>query len=124
MDPIITTAIVAALANLSKDVIKDSYNALKAGLKTKLGEQSDLVVAVTQLEMKPDSEARKAMLQEEVESAKVYDDPEILKLVQDLLHQLNEQPERHRLSNQTMINQISGVNVGGNFDFNPVQKSK
>ena len=42
MDPIITTAIVAALANLSKDVIKDSYNALKTGLKKKFSEKSDL----------------------------------------------------------------------------------
>jgi hypothetical protein len=124
MDPIITTAIVAALANLSKDVIKDSYNALKAGLKTKLGEQSDLVVAVTKLEMKPDSEARKAMVQEEVESAKVYDDPDILRLVQELLDHLNEQPERQKLNNQTMITHMSGVNVGGNLEFNPVMESK
>lgn len=41
MDPI-TTAIVAALANLSKDVIKDSYNALKSALKKKFGSESDL----------------------------------------------------------------------------------
>ena len=65
MDPI-TTAIIAALANLSKDVIKDGYNALKAALKKKFGSESDLVDAVEGLEKKPDSKARQAMLQEEV----------------------------------------------------------
>jgi hypothetical protein len=32
MDLIITTAIVVALGNLSKDAIKESYDVLKAGL--------------------------------------------------------------------------------------------
>ncbi|MGB3691787.1 MAG: hypothetical protein WA896_02595 [Spirulinaceae cyanobacterium] len=45
MDPI-TTAIVAALAALSKDAIKDGYNALKSTLKKKFGSESDLVDAV------------------------------------------------------------------------------
>ena len=78
MDPIITTAIVAALANLSKDAIKDSYVALKAALKKKFGETSDVVDAVDKLEKKPDSEARKAMVKEEIEIAKVNEDPDII----------------------------------------------
>ena len=94
MDPIITTAIVAALANLSKDAIKDSYVALKAALKKKFGETSDVVDAVDKLEKKPDSEARKATVQEEVEIAKVNDDPEILKLAQDLLDKIKEQEKQ------------------------------
>ena len=36
----ITTAIVAALAGLSKDAIKDSYNALKSALKKKFTRKS------------------------------------------------------------------------------------
>ncbi len=63
MDPI-TTAIVAALAALSKDAIKDSYNALKSALKKKFGSESDLVDAVDKLEKKPDSEGRKSMVQD------------------------------------------------------------
>lgn len=104
MDPIITTAIVAALANLSKDVIKDSYDALKAALKKKFGEESDLVDAVNKLEKKPDSEPRKATLQEEVEIAKVSDDPDILQLAQNLLNQLKEQPGGQQIINQTISN--------------------
>ena len=82
---VITTAILAALANLSKDAIKDSYNALKNALKKKFGSESDLVDAVNKLEKKPDSEGRKATFLEEAEAAKVNDEPEILQLAQDLL---------------------------------------
>ncbi len=124
MDPIITTAIVAALANLSKDAIKDSYVALKAALKKKFGETSDVVDAVDKLEKKPDSEARKATVQEEVEIAKVNDDPEILKLAQDLLDKIKEQPGGQEIINQTQTNTVSGVNIGGNFEFKPVQEGK
>jgi hypothetical protein len=120
----ITTAIVAALANLSKDAIKDGYAALKDALKKKFGETSDVVDAVEKLEKKPDSEARKATVQEEVETAKVNDDPDILKLVQDLLDKIKEQPGGQEIINQTQTNTVSGVNVGGNFEFKPVQESK
>ena len=98
----ITTAIVAALAHLSQDVIKDSYNALKSALKKKFGEKSDLVDAIDRLEKKPDSEGRKATLQEEVENAKVNDAPQILQLAQDLLDKLKEQPGGQQNINQTV----------------------
>jgi flagellar motor component MotA len=103
MEPI-STAIFAALANLSKDAIKDSYNALKAALTKKFGDKSDVVEAVKQLEKKPDSEGRKATLQEEVENSKVNDDPEILQLAQDLLDKLKEQPSGQQIITQTISN--------------------
>ena len=121
---VITTAIVAALANLSKDVIKDGYSTLKAALKKRFGSESDLVDAVDKLEKKPDSEARKATVQEEVEVAKVKDDPEMLQLAQDLLDKIKEQPGGQEIINQTQTNTVSGVNVGGNFEFKPVQEGK
>ena len=124
MDPIITTAIVAALANLSKDAIKDGYVALKTALKKKFGETSDIVDALDKLEKKPDSEARKATVQEEVEIAKVNDDPEILQLAQELLDKIKEQPGGQEIINQTQTNTVSGVTVGGNFEFKPVQEGK
>ncbi len=104
MDPI-TTAIMAALANLSKDAIKDGYNALKAALKKKFGSESDLVDAVEKLEKKPDSEGRKATVQEEIEAAKVNDDPDIIRLAQDLLDKIKEQPG----GQQTITQNISHV---------------
>jgi hypothetical protein len=124
MDPIITTAIVTALANLSKDAIKDSYDALKNSLKKQFGEESDLVNAVNELEKKPDSKARKDTVQEEVETAKANDNPEILKLAQVLLDKIKEQPGGQEIINQTQTNTVSGVDVGGNFEFKPVQEGK
>lgn len=121
---IITTAIVAALANLSKEAIKDGYNALKTALKKKFGSESELVDAVDKLEKKPDSEARKAIVQEEVEVAKVNDDPNLLELAQNLLDKIKEQPGGQEIINQTQTNTVSGVKVGGNFEFKPVQEGK
>jgi hypothetical protein len=117
MDPI-TTVIVAAL---TKDACKDGYVALKNALKKKFGDKSDLVDAVDKLEKSPDRDDRKATLQKEVEISKVNDDPDIGKLVQDLLDQIKEQPGGQAMINQTQTNTVSGVNVGGNFDFKPIQ---
>jgi flagellar motor component MotA len=103
MDPI-TTAIVAAVAGVSSSAIKDGYNALKEALKKKFGEKSDLVDAVDKLETKPDSEGRKATVQEEVSLAKVNDDPELLKLAQDLLNALKAQPNAQTVINQNVSN--------------------
>lgn len=119
---IITTAIIAALANLSKDAIKDSYDALKSALKKKFGSDSDVVDAVEGLEKKPDSEGRKGTLQEEIESAKVNDDVEIVQLAQDLLNKLKDEPGGQQIINQTQTNTASGNTVGGDFSFSPVQE--
>lgn len=124
MDPITTAIVTAVGTGLVKDVITDSYNSLKAALKKKFGDKSDLVGAVEQLEKKPDSEARKATVQEEVETAKANDAPDVVKLAQDLLDKIKEQPGGQEIINQTQTNTVSGVNVGGNFEFKPVQEGK
>jgi hypothetical protein len=124
MDPITTAIVTAVGTGLVKDVITDSYNTLKAALKKKFGDKSDLVDAVEQLEKKPDSEARKATVQEEVETAKANDAPDVVKLAQDLLDKIKEQPGGQEIINQTQTNTVSGVNVGGNFEFKPVQEGK
>jgi hypothetical protein len=124
MDPI-TTAIVTALAtNLGKDVIKDGYEALKAAIKKKFGDDSDVVDAVNKLEKSPDRDDRQATVEAEVKIAKVKDDPEILKLAQDLLDKIKEQPGGQEIINQTQTNTASGNTVSGNFNFAPVQEGK
>ena len=100
MDPI-TGAIVAALAagvvsgatEVGKKLLVDAYDALKAALKQKRGAESDLVQAVEKLEQKPDSEARQAVVAEEVTGAKLTADAELVKLAQALLNALKETPE-------------------------------
>jgi len=121
MDPI-TLAIVTGLAiPTAKDVIKDGYEALKAVLKKKFGPESDVVDAVEKLEKKPDSEARKATVQEEVEIAKVNDDPEIVKLAQDLLNQLKEQPGGQQVINQNVSNvKYAATSGSGNANISGI----
>ena len=90
MDPI-TTAIIEALADLSKDAVKHGYNALKSTLKKKFGQDSDLVDAVDKLEKNSYSKGRKATLQEEIEAVNAHQDPEIIRLAQALLDEIQEQ---------------------------------
>ena len=118
---VITTAIVAALANLSKDVIKETYNGLKSALKKKFGSESDLLDAVDKLEKKPDSEGRKATLQEEVEIARVNEDPEIVRLAQDLLEKFQEQPEAQQVITQNLSHiKYAATSVSGNPNISSI----
>jgi hypothetical protein len=123
MDPI-TTIIVAAITNLSKDVIKDSYDALKSGFRKKFGEGSDLVDAIDQLEKKPESAARKATVQEEVENVNVNEDPDILQLAQNLRDKIREQLGGQEIINQSQVNTVQNVTVGRDFEFKPIQEEK
>jgi disulfide oxidoreductase YuzD len=107
MDPI-TTAIVTAIAtNLGQGIVKDAYEALKAAIKQKFGNDSEVVSAVDGLEKKPDSAGRKTTLEEEVKNAKVSEDSEILQLAQELLKKIN--------SEQTVTGESYQLNVGGDF---------
>ncbi len=119
---VITTAIIAALAALSKDAIKDSYNTLKSALKKKFASNSDIIDAVEELEKKPDSKGRQTTLQEEIENAKVNDDAEIVQLAQDLLNKLTDEPDGQQIINQTQTNTASGNTIGGDLNFSPVQQ--
>lgn len=121
MDPI-TSAIVQALAiALGNNVIKDGYEALKAALKKKFCEDSDVLDAVNKLEKKPDSEARKAALQEEVETAKVNDDPEIVKFAQELLSKLKEQPGGQQVITQNISNvKYAATSGSGNASISSI----
>lgn len=102
VDPITTAIVTAVASTLSKEAFQDSYNALKAALKKKFGQESDLVEAVNKLEKTPDRADRKATVQAEVEIAKANDDPEFVRLAQELLNKLKEQPGGQQVINQTV----------------------
>lgn len=124
MDPITTAIVTTAGTGLAAGIIKDSYEALKAALQKKFGSESDLVDAVDKLEKKPDLKARKDMVKEEVEIAKVNDDPEILKLAEDLLEKIKQQPGGQQTINQTQTSTMSGNTVGGSVTFTLQQEGK
>jgi hypothetical protein len=104
MDPVTTAIAAAVLTDLSKDTVKGSYKVLKDALKKRFGAESDLADAVDKLEKKPISEGRKATVQEEVSLGKVNDDPELIKLAQDLLKELEAHPNAQVIINQNISN--------------------
>ncbi|GHO73978.1 hypothetical protein KSD_17490 [Ktedonobacter sp. SOSP1-85] len=109
MEPITTTAILAAVASgaigalsggvteLGKKALVDSYTALTALLKKKFGEKGEVAEAVERLEKKPDSEARKGEVKEMLAEVKADEDPEIRQAAQAVLDQLKTLPggEQH-----------------------------
>jgi hypothetical protein len=101
MDPI-TLAITTALGKLGETIIADAYAALKAALQKKYGIDGNLSQAVEKLEQKPDSNARKEVLKEEVKAVKADRDPELLKTAQALIAKLKELPDGQTIINQTI----------------------
>lgn len=99
MDPItlaIVTGIATGLATSAGDATLESlargYRAFTSAIKARFGTESELARSIGGLEANPDSEARKALLHEEVVKAKADQDPELLKAAQELLEQLSAQP--------------------------------
>ena len=92
MDPItiIVTAVTAGAVAASKDVaaqaVKDGYAALKALIVHKFGQKVD----VAALEKGPKSEARQAVLKEELETAGATQDTEVVQQAQALLDLLKQ----------------------------------
>ncbi len=119
MDPI-TTAIIAALSagatsgitDASKAAITDAYNALKNLLARKSGAKSEVIQAISSLEAKPASPARQATLQEEITTAALEQDREVVASAQQLLTLI--QPQQAGLGKFTMQNNapVQGQTVG------------
>jgi len=99
VDPI-SAAIIAALAagaasgatDVARNALVDGYNGIKSFIKKKWGGDSDVSKAVEQLQAKPDSEARKGMVVEEIKAAKVAEDPELIQMAQSLLELVKSMP--------------------------------
>jgi hypothetical protein len=130
MDPI-TAAIVAGLAagatKVSTSAILDAYAGLKAAIARKFGAESEVAKAVEGVEARPDSDARKSVLHEEVAATKADQDPDILRAAQALLEQLKAQPGGVQCSqtvsgsgaaaaNHGVAAGQGGVAVGGNIE--------
>lgn len=95
MDPV-TLAIIAAISaglakgagEVAQSAVKDTYSGLKKLLARKFGHTSDVVQAVASAEAKPDSEARKSVLREEIEASGAATDPEVIAAARELLEGL------------------------------------
>ena len=113
MDPI-TAAIVAALAagatagltDTAKQAVADAFGGLKGLLQHRFGAGSEVAKAVEGLEARPASDARKALLQEEVKAAGADHDAELLKAAQAVLNSLQAQP-----GGAAVVQQATGSNI-------------
>lgn len=117
---LITTAIIGAIAKLSEPVVKDAYEGLKNLLTSKLGPSAALPSAVQAMQDNPDSDARKAVLQEEISKAKVEQDDEVVQAAQKVIQQV----ERVLGGQETIRQIINGnynvvaggdIKIGGNY---------
>jgi hypothetical protein len=118
MDPI-TGAIVAALAagvlggvtEVGKKAIVDTYEALKAAIKRKYGEESKIAQAVSAVEDEPDFEPNQQALAGRVEQVDADEDPELEELAHKLLEALEETSQGKEALSKYNI-QIEGGQVG------------
>ena len=121
MDPV-TTAILAAvsagaIAGVTKageQAIVDAYAKLKELLGKKFGAKSKVVKAVKDLEANPKSEARKAVMKEEVAAAKADQDKELLQAAQTLLKSVKALPGGTQIIQTAMGDQNTQVAGDGN----------
>jgi hypothetical protein len=105
MEPITFTAIVAALSagvatgagKVVENTLVDAYRGLKATLKRKFGDDSEVVKAVDTVEEEPESNWRQGMLKEKLERAGADQDPEVRQAAEQLSELVKRQPggEQH-----------------------------
>ena len=107
MEPVTATivaALVAGAVAATKDVaaqaIRDAYSGLKSLIVRKLGDKADIEDAVEKVEAKPDSKARQAVLEEELETAKASEDAEVMKVAKALLELLEKHGQKAGVSYQ------------------------
>ena len=115
MDPItaaIVTALVAGvtagMTDAGKKAIVDAYDGLKTVIKARFGGQSKLAEAITSLESTPDSEGRKATLQEEVAKTQADQDADVLAAVKALEEKLAAHGDERI---QTMLRSAGGEQI-------------
>lgn len=117
MEPttLIVTAVVAGLAAGAGDVakagIKDVYDLFMTKLKNKVTEHEDAQTALANVAKKPDSEARQAVLKEELSAINAGQDEELLNSAQEVMKKLDEKGAQSGKYNIT-ISGGQGVVIG------------
>lgn len=93
----IVAAVVGALSagatETGKKLVGDAYEGLKGLIKKRFGETSEVSAALEKVEAKPESDARKNVLREELESVDAGADAEMLATAEALLAVIRELPQ-------------------------------
>ena len=102
-------AIFGALTSLAEPAIKDAYEGLKSVIKKRFGNDSDVLEAIQELEAKPDSEARKAVVKEELDVISAGEDPDVVAAASQLVERIREVlPDGEHIIN-TVTQNVSGT---------------
>jgi hypothetical protein len=120
MDPITTAVLAAAAAGaasgateVGKQVLVDSYNGLKGLIASKFGKDSDVADAVIRLEKEPDSQARRALLAEEVTKSGADKDDEVRAAAEKVQAEVQQEPNAQQIFNAINSNVgVMGTNYG------------
>jgi hypothetical protein len=93
----ITAALSAGAASGAKDAAKtavvDAYDGLKDLIRKRFGSESNVAVAVSDLEAKPDSKGRTQVLRKELDVARAGADTELVSVAQALLALVRSLPD-------------------------------
>jgi len=81
----ILTALVAGSAAVATSAVKDAYRGLKKLLVDRFNSKSAIENAIESVEQKPESEARRAVLAEELESSGAVQDHEVIAKAEEIL---------------------------------------
>ncbi|WP_427159975.1 hypothetical protein ACQFX9_29075 [Aliinostoc sp. HNIBRCY26] len=126
MEPIslIITALgagaIAATQETAGTAVKDAYQGLKTLIKNKL--EGD-VLGQAMVDAKPEEiKQAEGLLKDKITKTGADQDQEIIKVAQELLDKLKEQPGGQQIINQTQTNTMSGNTISGNVNFAPVQQ--
>lgn len=95
MDPVSAAILAAigagALAGVAQAAVVELYQSLKSRLTQKFKHVPAVSGALEQLEQRPDSPARRALLEEEIGRSGAANDPELLALAQRILEALGDE---------------------------------
>ena len=99
MDPVTTTLVAAfvvgassAARGVGEQAIQDAYGALKELLSDSYSGAKSLAAALVGLEAKPESDARRAVLAEELEEVGALDDPALAEAAESVLAAAESDP--------------------------------
>jgi hypothetical protein len=118
MEPItsVVTALVTGAAHATKGVgkqaVKAGYLTLKTMTVKKFGDRGEVRDAIVQMEKRPDSEARQAVLKEELERAGADEDADLVGKAREFLDLLKQQGLSRGVSYSTIMTGSGAITQG------------
>jgi hypothetical protein len=97
---------------VGEQAVIDAYAALKHIVLTSYGKAADLIESISGLEKKPDSQARRDTVAEELKQARALDDPTLLAAAEALLKAAEESGSRQTIGIDWQDVKAARVKIG------------